>query len=426
MKLYCAPFVLLMGCSSADPGTTSDAGDDVEKKDAGLTSEAGAPPFAHIVEVAAGRGTTCALDLSGAVYCWGKNTLGQLGTESKGDSVATPAAVAGLPAIRHVAANGFGDHVCAVDLAGFGWCWGANDHGQLGSNAPADSAAHATPGKITDGTADFSGIDRIFVGPASTCLTKTDGSVYCWGSDDGCQVGDAVCDGGAPIVPHPVRVASGLTATSVAIGTMATCAAGKTTGTTTTSAYCWGKNANDDLGAPLGKGLYPAPQPVAYAGSAPVELAAGFTHTCLVDDAKNVYCWGQNQGNAAGLNDGGFATLPFQVTGYGGEATAIAAGFLTTCAIVRDGALKCMGSNTSGELGSGDTTTSSASPLSVKDLVGTTFVAVGDEHACAVARTSAETTTSLYCWGGNANGELGDGTKVLRRTPVHVTRVPRP
>ncbi len=425
MKLYYAPFVFVMGCTSSDPGAASDAGADGDNNDARLVNEAGGPSFTHVAEVAAGRGTTCALTISGAVFCWGKNTLGQVGTDSKGEAVPTPAAVAGLPAIRHIAANGFGDHVCAVDTAGFGWCWGANDHGQLGSNAPADSAAHGAPHKITDGAADFSGIDEIFVGPASSCLTKTDGSVYCWGGDAGCQIGDEACDGGAPIVPHPVRVASGLTATSVSIGTMATCAAGKTLGTSTASAYCWGKNAKDDLGAPLGPGLYPAPQTVAYAGSAPVGFAAGFTHTCLVDDAKNVYCWGQNQGNAAGLDDGGFATLPFQVTGYGGEATAIAAGFLTTCAIVKDGALKCMGSNTSGELGSGDAITSSAVPLSVKDLVGATFVAVGEEHACAVARSSAEATTSLYCWGGNTNGELGDGTKTLRRTPVHVTRMPR-
>ncbi|MEO6419509.1 MAG: hypothetical protein ABIP39_08900 [Polyangiaceae bacterium] len=425
MKLYYAPFLFMLGCSSSDPDTASDAGSDADKKDAGHPSEAGATPFADIVEVAAGRGTTCALASKGAVYCWGKNSLGQIGNSATGDSVSVPTLVT-LPAISHLSANGFGDHICAVDTMGFGWCWGANDHGQLGSSEPVDSSPHGTPARITDGTGDFSGIDRIFVGPASTCLTKTDGSVFCWGGDDACQVGDDACDGGAPVIPHPVRVASGLTATSVSIGTLATCAAGKTTGTSATSAYCWGRNTNDDLGTPLAQGLFPAPQAVAYAGSAPVGFAAGFTHTCLVDDMKRIYCWGQNQGNAAGLADGGFATLPFEVKGYDGEATAIAAGFLTTCAIVKDGALKCMGSNTSGELGSGDTATSSAAPLSVADLVGATSVAVGDEHACAVARTSTETTSSLFCWGGNTNGELGDGTKILRRTPVHVTRSARP
>lgn len=424
MKLYYAPFLFMLGCSSSDPNTATDAGDDADKKDSGHAAEAGAPPFADLVEVAAGRGTTCALETKGTVYCWGKNSLGQLGNGTTGDSASSPTPVT-IPAIHHLSANGFGDHVCAVDMLGFGWCWGANDHGQLGSNEPVDSSPHPAPSKITDGAADFSGIDRIFVGPMSTCLTKVDGSVYCWGGNDGCQVGDATCDGGAPVVPHPVRVASGLTATSVSIGTNATCAAGKITGTSATSAYCWGRNTNDDLGTPLAQGLFATPQAVAYAGSAPIGFAAGFTHTCLVDDTKRVYCWGQNQGNAAGLADGGFATLPFEVTGYGGEATAIAAGFLTTCAIVKDGALKCMGSNTSGELGSGDMATSSAVPQSVTGLVGATSVAVGDEHACAIARTSTETATSLFCWGGNTNGELGDGTKTFKRIPVHVTRAPR-
>jgi alpha-tubulin suppressor-like RCC1 family protein len=101
------------------------------------------------------------------------------------------------------------------------------------------------------------------------------------------------------------------------------------------------------------------------------------------------------------------------------DAVAVKAGFLASYALQASGAIQCWGLNTFGELGDG-TLVERLSPVAVRGLppraVALDIDGEGqDAHACAVLDDH-----SLWCWGSNNHGELGDGTNTSRVTPAPV------
>jgi len=140
---------------------------------------------------AAGEFHTCALDRSGSAYCWGLNNAGQLGDGSANGSI-VPVAVdrSGVLAgkvLTQIAAGG-GFHTCAVDASGAAYCWGFNDLGQLGSGSTADSSVPVAvdrSGALTGQT-----LTRITGGYFHTCALDAVGAAYCWGDSSRGQLGD--------------------------------------------------------------------------------------------------------------------------------------------------------------------------------------------------------------------------------------------
>ena len=162
--------------------------------------------------------------------------------------------------------------------------------------------------------------------------------------------------------------------------------------------------------------LIAAPPWIGRATAVPVvQISARLAHTCALDGAGALFCWG---GNFAGQLGDGTTTdraAPVPVAGMGSGVAWVSAGDTSTCAVRTSGAVSCWGRNDRGQLGDG-TMNASATPVAVSGLPsGVARVRVGIAHACAVT-----TGGGVKCWGANDSGQLGDGTKTSSPVPVDV------
>jgi alpha-tubulin suppressor-like RCC1 family protein len=143
-----------------------------------------------LVQVAVGSGSACALDSTGAAYCWGSDASGQLGNNST-TQAAVPVAVtasgvlSGKTLTQITAGNG---SACAIDSAGAAYCWGSDTTGQLGNN----STTQATVPVVVTASGVLSGktLTQVAVGSAAACALDSTGAAYCWGSDSSGQPGN--------------------------------------------------------------------------------------------------------------------------------------------------------------------------------------------------------------------------------------------
>ena len=145
-------------------------------------------------------------------------------------------------------------------------------------------------------------------------------------------------------------------------------------------------------------------------------VIAGGSHTCGLRADGTVRCWGRNEYGQLGNGSTLGSYIPVDVDGLR-DAVGVAAGLQHGCAVHGDGAVSCWGRNDSGQLGDG-TITNSASPVPVAalaDIVAVSSSPMG-KHTCAITSAGA-----VFCWGANADGQLGDGTTLDRASPVAVT-----
>lgn len=164
-------------------------------------------------------------------------------------------------------------------------------------------------------------------------------------------------------------------------------------------------------------------------------IAAGGEYTCALTDVGAQKCWGNtsttvatipNVIGATALSAGIYqhcALMAGVVRCTGGAAvtlpnvTAIATGGGHSCAVVAGGSVQCWGTNSSGQLGTGSSV-SSSTPVTALGVSGATAIAAGDQHSCAVVGGGA-----VKCWGQNPNGQLGNGTTAGSLTAVDVIGV---
>jgi alpha-tubulin suppressor-like RCC1 family protein len=376
-----------------------------------------------VTAITAGFAQTCALSSTGAAYCWGGGGAGQLGDGSTGGS-RVPVAVTASGVLSGVTLSGIAagwEHTCALSAAGAVYCWGHNASGELGDNSAASSSV---PVAVSAGGA-LSGVTvtRITAGYSTTCALSGTGAAYCWGRGGAGELGDG--SSANQTTPRAVSASGALSGTAlsqIGAGQYHTCAVAPSG-----AAYCWGRDTGGQVGDPATEATDYVPVPVAAAQ--PTTVTAGYSHSCSVNPGGAANCWGDDTYGDLGNNTASATPQETPVAVYtsgvlsGVRLTQVSAGRRFTCALSSAGKAYCWGYNADGQLGDGGTRNSDV-PVAVSTsgvLSGVTLIQVtaGDSFACALAATGA-----AYCWGYDREGNLGDGRTRNSDVPVAVSRAP--
>src|SRR3989442_1528336 len=138
----------------------------------------------------------------------------------------------------------------------------------------------------------------------------------------------------------------------------------------------------------------------------PTAVSAGAFFSCVRLSDGTAQCTGRNQFGQLGNGDGTFtsSSVPVAVSGLT-AATRVATGAEHACALLGDSTVRCWGAGDSGQRGDGTFDNSSTVPVAVGGLTGAVTVVTGGYHTCALLGDG-----TMWCWGRNADGQLGDGT----------------
>ena len=411
-----------------------------------------------VTTMISGGTTTCAALKRGDVYCWGDNTQGQVGI---GDVTTThpPTLVAhdskNNP-FTALASIGLGrTHACAASSTGIPLCWGSNTLGQTATGnvspdggilpVPTPTPAAQKSGPFGPTTYVYSAMST---GAAAghQCAITLDAGLVCWGNNDNGQLGhvdagfliDSTCTEYGSVaedcsaVPFPAEFAGSVK--QAVAGNAHTCVLD-----TTGNVSCWGNGFDGQLGngrAGLGAGTGPAPTPVQGLDGGITEIAAGESVSCAVKKDGTVWCWGYSTDGELGypgshIDAGDFCCSVegcFNNTCFARpsaiqiapitNAVDVSVGCDHVCATESDGSVWCWGNNVSGELGNGTTATTPTPPTKVTGISNAVGVTAGCGHTCAWLKDG-----TASCWGLNDHGQLGNGS-VNSATPIAVKGLP--
>jgi alpha-tubulin suppressor-like RCC1 family protein len=320
-----------------------------------------------VVQVAAGSGHGLAVRSDGNVWAWGFNGSGELGDGTR-TSRSTPVQVTGLTGVTQVAAGG--GFSMALRSDGTVWAWGDNRAGQLG---PGTTSSHVvTPVKVTG----LASVTKISAGGSFALALLSDGTVRAWGDNRRGQLGN----GTTASSPVPVKVAGLSQVTGISAGYDASIATRTSGISALTSVWTWGGN---DFGQ-LGDGTLTS-------RSTP-ERVTGLP----------LYIVGISAG-------GGFAAF----LGAGGSSAT--GGFATV--LGTDGTVWAWGDDSAGQLGNAPSSTPVTRPVNtIGTGSGITQLSAGDFHMLAL-----KSNGTVLAWGGNAHGQLGNGSTAQVTGPVQVT-----
>ncbi|APR84767.1 BNR repeat domain protein [Minicystis rosea] len=175
--------------------------------------------------------------------------------------------------------------------------------------------------------------------------------------------------------------------------------------------WCWGHNTSGQAGTGTSDPIFLRPAPAGN-GTDWIQVGAGASFTCALDGSKQISCWGTN--GAGQLGDGTVSTRlsPTPMTGGISDWTTLEVGNNHSCALRQDGSVWCWGANTRGQIGDG-TNTNATAPTAVSMAGPWTSVSAGVEFTCAV-----KADHTLWCWGLDTSRQLGDGKTTNSNIPV--------
>ena len=369
-----------------------------------------------VISIWGGARDTIALRSDGSVWTWGINdcVLGSGNCGKLGDGttlerhlptrVHGPGNVGFLDSISAIMA---GEHTnYALKSDGTLWAWGGNFAGQLGDGTYINSV---TPVQVSG----LSSVKSLGGRGYHTLAVKTDGTVWAWGwnkyGELGHDTSGSPCLYGIPgtcsNVPLLVSgVNNPLMVTGGGFFNLALMPDHSLLG--------WGRNNHGELG----DGTFterPAPVPVNSVLANVEYVSAGWFHAVALTTDKKVWTWGNNTSGEIGTGSTSTTgvNLPVQVPGLANVKT-VSAGDGFTAALKADGTVWTWGGNAFGQLGDG-TFTDRPSPAQVAGLENVVYLAARDYHVIVIKADG-----SVWCWGSNENGECGDNTVTDRTRPV--------
>lgn len=404
-------------------------------------------------QIVVGESHTCGLTTLKKIKCWGANGNGQLGDNTR-TTRATPTAVDAAVNYSQISAGGW--TTCGiVDGTGALRCTGRGDYGQLLDRLATDD--NLVFSDIQSGTT----FSRVSVGYQQTWAATTTGFVISggwnmyfatsgngqplatayapsafdsatsfaqldkgWSERSTCAISDDKirCSGhgdttgfwGLGISPDmagymwldPLN-----DYTDVQTGRFHMCAIRKTTG----KLFCAGNTANSGAGAGSTNQLRAVDSALNFTA-----LSVGHQHTCAITDAGALRCWGANGNGRLGDGTGTARTAPVAIDSAN-TYSKISASWAHTCAIRTNNDLYCWGAQSNGRLGDGQTGgTNQTTPVLIDSGTKYREISTGGAHTCGITNYTGATGGTLKCWGGNGNGQLGNGTTTQTGTPITI------
>jgi alpha-tubulin suppressor-like RCC1 family protein/tRNA A-37 threonylcarbamoyl transferase component Bud32 len=330
----------------------------------------------------------------GQLRAWGYNEYGQLGIGTFADAV-TPGA-AGGPAFTSIATGWV--HSLALRSDGTVWAWGRSSNGQLGLGSLTSSAVPRRVPRLGRVVTIASGFDHSFA-------IDSEGAAWAWGANFTGQLGigskaDSTLPVRIPGLSHVVSIDGGgaHSIAALADGTV----------------WTWGYNSNGQLGASTGDTTHP----VQVRGlSGVTAVAAGGAFSLALKSDGTVWGWGMNWSGQLGDGSNSDTVSPVRAAGLT-RIVAIAAGDAYTLALKADGTVWAWGDGKEGELGIGPYVTARV-PMRITGLSDVVAVSASS-HQRVGHSLAVKADGSVWAWGANWSGQLGNGNTADSNVPIQV------